>query len=111
MPSVRTDIILSGFLDIGVRCFVRGVKKCAEKLFSHIPDLYPDIEVVKLKVQVDHIHVMVVIPPRYAVARVVCSISNHGLQGSLRQGFLFWGKSIFSVETPVLWLLCIVHRF
>jgi len=38
-----------------------------EKILSHIPELYSDIEVVKLNVQEHHIHMVVVIPPRIAV--------------------------------------------
>jgi len=53
------------------RIFVKGVKEYTEKLITHLPELAPDIEVVKLNVQVDHVHMVVVIPPRYAVARVV----------------------------------------
>jgi len=37
----------------------------------HIPELYPDIEVVKLNVQEDHVHMVVVIPPRIAVADAI----------------------------------------
>ena len=58
------------------KIFVKGVKEYAEKLFSHLPELDPDIEVIKLNVQVDHVHMVVVIPPRYAVARVVQYIKS-----------------------------------
>ena len=53
------------------KIFVRGVKQYAEKLFKRIPDLCPDIEVVKVNVQVDHVHMVIVIPPRVAVSDVV----------------------------------------
>ena len=50
---------------------MKGVKEYAEKSLYHIPELDPDIEVVKFNVQVDHVYMVVVIPPKYAVARVV----------------------------------------
>ncbi|MBW1930974.1 MAG: transposase [Deltaproteobacteria bacterium] len=56
--------------------FVKGVKECAEKVLLHIPELDPDTEVVKLSVQVGHVHMVIVIPPRYAVARVVQYIKS-----------------------------------
>ena len=37
----------------------------------HIPELYPDIEVVKLNVQEDHVHMVVVIFPRITVADAI----------------------------------------
>ena len=46
---------------------MKGVKEYAEKILSHIPELDPDIEVVKLNVQEDHVHMVVVIPPRIAI--------------------------------------------
>jgi REP element-mobilizing transposase RayT len=50
---------------------VKGVKEYSEKLLSHIPELDPDIQAVKLNVQVDHVHMVMVAPPKYGFARVV----------------------------------------
>ncbi len=49
------------------KIFVKGVKEYTEKILSNFPELYPDIEVIKLSVQEDHVHMVVVIPPRIAV--------------------------------------------
>jgi len=51
--------------------FVKGGKEYAEKVLSHIPKLDPDVEVVKVNVQADHVHMVLIIPPKYAIARVV----------------------------------------
>ena len=59
------------------KIFVKGVKQYAEKVLSHIPELSPDIEVIKVNVQDDHIHMVVVIPPRFAVANVVQFMKTH----------------------------------
>ncbi|MDD3975293.1 MAG: IS200/IS605 family transposase, partial [Methanothrix soehngenii] len=48
------------------KIFVKRVKEYTEKILSNIPELYPDIEVIKLSVQEDHVHMVVVIPPRIA---------------------------------------------
>ena len=53
------------------KIFVQGVKEYAEIILQHVPNLEPDIEVVKLNVQLDHVHMVIVIPPRVAVAHVV----------------------------------------
>ena len=49
------------------KIFAKGVKEYTEKILSNIPELYPDIEVIKLSVQDDHVHMVVVIPPGIAV--------------------------------------------
>jgi len=58
------------------KIFVKGVKEYTGKILSHIPELDPDIEVIKLSVQIDHVHMVIVIPPRIAVADVVQFIKS-----------------------------------
>ena len=53
------------------KVFVKGVKEYTEKMLSNISELYPDIEVIKLSVKEDHVHMVVVIPPRIAVAGAI----------------------------------------
>jgi hypothetical protein len=36
---------------------MKGVKEYTEKILSHIPELYPGIDVVKLNVKEDHVHI------------------------------------------------------
>jgi len=75
-PIYKTEYHLVWIPRYRCKVFVKGVKEYAEKVLSHIPELDPDIEVVKLIVQVDHVHMVIVIPPRYAVARVVQYIKS-----------------------------------
>ena len=53
------------------KIFVKGVKEYAEKILLYIFELDPDIEVIKVNVQEDHVHMVIVIPPRIAVANVI----------------------------------------
>jgi len=71
--------------------FVKGVKEYTENLLSHIPDLDPDIEVVKFDVQVDHVHMVVVFAPKYAVARVVRYIKSRS-ENELKAKIPFLGR-------------------
>jgi len=79
------------------KVFKKGVKEYTEKLLSHIPELDPDIEVLKLNVQEDHVHMVVVIPPKYAVAHVVQYIKAHSAK-ALKAKFPFLNKVYFSRE-------------
>ena len=58
------------------KIFPKGPKQYAEKLLSHLEGLEPDIEVVKVNVQLDHVHMVIVIPPRFAVAQAVSFIKS-----------------------------------
>jgi len=59
------------------KIFVEGIKQYAEEILKHIPNIDPDIEVIKLNVQLDHIHMVAVIPPRISVAHAVQFIKTH----------------------------------
>ena len=67
----------------------RGVKEYTAKTLAHIPDL--DLEVIKLSVQIDHVYMVIVIPPRIAVADVVQNIKSQSAK-SLRRKILFFTK-------------------
>ena len=73
------------------KIFVKGVKEYAQEMLAHIPGLDPDIEVIKLNVQEDHVHLVMVIPPRIAVADVVQYIKTHSAK-ILRAKFPFLKK-------------------
>lgn len=78
------------------KIFVRGIKQYTEKLIKHLDNLDPDIEVIKVNVPLDHVHMVAVIPPRVSVADVVGFIkSQTGSALKLRFPFLqkvFWGR-------------------
>ena len=57
--------------------FVKGIKQFAEKVLSNIPNIDADIEVMKVNVQVDHVHMVIIIPPRISVADAVKFIKTH----------------------------------
>ncbi|MFA5764125.1 MAG: IS200/IS605 family transposase [archaeon] len=78
------------------KIFTSGVKEYAEKLIKNMDNLDSDIEVLKLNVQIDHVHMVVVIPPRVSVAEVVQFIkAQSGSQLKQKFPFLqkvFWGR-------------------
>ncbi len=78
------------------KIFVHGVKEYAQNLIKHLPDLDPDIEVLKINVQLDHVHAVIVIPPRVSVADAIQFIkSQSGSQLKQKFPFLqnvFWGR-------------------
>jgi len=74
------------------KIFAKGAKEYTEKILLYIPELYPDIEVVKLNVQEDHVHMVVVIPPRIAVADAIQYIKTQSAK-KLKAKFPFMQKT------------------
>ncbi|MCA9356891.1 IS200/IS605 family transposase [Candidatus Nomurabacteria bacterium] len=79
------------------KIFVTGVKEYADSLFTNFPNLHQDIEVVKVNVRLDHIHIILVIPPRIAVAEANQYLkSQSGKRLKAKFAFLnqvFWGRT------------------
>ena len=68
-----------------------GVKEYLIKLFPKVMEQLPGCEIVKYNIQPDHIHMVMVIPPKYAVSTVVGKMK--GLTSSeLRKRFDWLGK-------------------
>lgn len=75
------------FLDQGVRAY-------AEEILKHMDDLDGDIEVIEISVQPDHVHMVIVIPPRIAVASVIGYIKKQS-GALLKRKFPFMGRMIW----------------
>ena len=75
------------------KLFVKGVKEYLEKLFLNLDNLDPDIVVIKANVQVDHAHLVVMIPPRIAVANAIGFITSQTGK-KIRERFDFIRKAI-----------------
>ena len=48
-----------------------GVSEYPEKLFPKIIEQMPGCEINTCNIQIDHIHMVMIIPPKYAVSSVV----------------------------------------
>ncbi len=74
------------------KIFVKGVKEYFEKSLTTI-GLDADIEVVTVNAQPDHVHLVIIIPPRVAVANVIQFIKSH--TGSLLKAKFPFLKHMF----------------
>ena len=76
------------------KILIKGVKEYLEKLFKNMDEIDEDIEVRKVNVQIDHVHMVIVIPPRVSVASVVKYMKS--LSGKkLKEKFDFMKKAIY----------------
>ena len=58
------------------KIFVSGVRQYAQKLLKGLDGLDPDIEVLMVNVPLDHVHMVIVIPPRVSVADTIQFIES-----------------------------------
>ena len=74
-----------------------GVRQYAQKLLKDLDGLDPDIEVLKVNVPLDHVHMVIVIPPRVSVADTIQFMkSQSGKLLKAKFPFLekvMWGRS------------------
>ena len=76
------------------KLLVKGVQEYLEKLLLNMDGLDVDIEVRKVNVQKDHIHIVVVIPPRVSVANVIKYMKS--LSGiKLKEKFKFMRNAMY----------------
>ncbi len=79
------------------KIFVKGVKEYAANCLRHLDGLDDDIEVIKVNVRPDHVHLIIVIPPRVSVAQAVQFIKSQ--TGSLlKTKFPFLKKAFYGRE-------------
>ena len=87
------------------KILVTGVRDYLRIKFQEILKYYPDWEYIEIAIREDHVHLFMVIPPKYAVSMVVETIKKNTSR-SLKKKFAFlkkvywdnegiWGKGYF----------------
>jgi len=77
-----------------------GVRAYLSKLFPKVLKGMPGCEMVEVNIQVDHIHMLMVIPPKYAVSEVVGKMKQY-TASQLREKFA-WLEKVYWKE-HVVW--------
>ena len=68
-----------------------GVSGYLSKLFPKVMKSLPGCEIIQRNIMVDHIHMVMVIPPRYAVSDIIGRIKQF-TASRLREKFAWLGK-------------------
>ncbi len=76
-----------------------GVKGYISKLFPKILREMPGVEIVEINIQVEHIHMVIAIPPKYAVSEVIGRIKGRSAS-MIRKKFawlekVYWNENVF----------------
>ena len=78
-----------------------GVTGYLQMLFPQILEQMPGVEIVEQNIQVDHIHTVIIIPPKYAVSAVVGEIKSK-TASKLRKKFA-WLNKVYWKESNIVW--------
>ena len=75
-----------------------GIAEYLRKLFPKVMRSLPGCEIIELNIQVDHLHTVMVIPPRYAVSEIIGRIKCQ-TASKLREKFtwlakVYWDENI-----------------
>ena len=80
----------------------KGVGEYLKNIVFQINNYHPEVEVIEVNADIDHMHILLIIPPKFSVSKVVNMIkANTGKK--LREKFSFldkvyWGfKGIWSI--------------
>lgn len=76
-----------------------GVKGYVNKLFPKVMRGMPGCEIERYSIQIDHIHMIMIIPPKYAVSEVLGRIK--GWTGSQLRKKFAWLKKVYWKENLV----------
>jgi len=87
------------------KILVKGLRQYLETKFREVRKYYPEWEYIAIGIDVDHVHIHMVIPPKYAVSEVVDIIKTNTSRAlKAKFGFLskvywdkrgIWGKGFF----------------
>ena len=78
-----------------------GVKRYLVKFFPKVIEQLPGCEIIKYNIQPDHIHMVMIIPPKYAVSVVIGKMKGK-TSSELRKKF-DWLKNKYWKEN-IVWL-------
>ncbi len=76
-----------------------GVEGYLAKILPNVLETMPGCEILKCNIQVDHIHMIMVIPPRYAVSDVIGRMK--GMAASRIRKKFAWLKKLYWKENVV----------
>ena len=76
-----------------------GVEGYLAKILPNVLETMPGCEILKCTIQVDHIHMIMVIPPRYAVSDVIGRMK--GMTASRIRRKFAWLKKLYWKENVV----------
>lgn len=87
------------------KVLIKGMKTYVERGIQEITVYHPEIETIEYNVRIDHVHLIIDIPPKYSVATIVGKIKQNSSR-KIRERFewlnkvyhpgVFWSPGYFS---------------
>lgn len=80
------------------KILVKGVSQYLRVIFQEIRKFRPDVDFVEIGVDKDHVHLHVVIPPKYAVSEIVGAMKSNTAK-KLKAKFPFLEKVYWGTDS------------
>ena len=97
--AYRTEYHIVWITKYRYRVLNPGVKVYLTKLFPKVVEEIEGCEIIKFNIQPDHVHMLMVIPPKYAVSAVIGKMK--GKTGSALRKKFGWMKLRYARENIV----------
>jgi len=88
-----------------------GLRGYLRKIFPKILRSLPACEIIEYNIQVDHIHMIMIIPPKYSVVDVIGQIKAQSASRLEEKVFLAVKGILEREYRLVTWLLCLNDRY
>lgn len=95
----RTEYHIAYITKYRRRILNPGLQAYLRKIFPKVARAMPGVEIVKLGMETDHLHMVAVIPPKYAVSSVIGRLK--GKTASLLRAKFPWLKDVYWKENIV----------
>ncbi len=76
-----------------------GMAGYLSKLLPRVLDRMPGVQIVEKSIQIDHVHIVMIIPPKYRVSDVVAEIKQYTAMW-MRKKFAFMKKVYWKEQVP-----------
>ncbi|QQR54407.1 IS200/IS605 family transposase [Candidatus Peregrinibacteria bacterium] len=87
------------------KIFNEGVLAFLQEVMKDIPKYYPELVVKEVNTDLDHVHILISIPPQIAVGEVVRIIkANTARELNIKFPFLrkvYWGREVFGRQVTL----------
>ena len=76
---------------------MRGLGNYAATTMKRVTKFYPEVEIIEAKADDDHIHLLVSIPPKYAIAEIVKYMKGYSAH-AMRRRFPFIERALYGCD-------------
>ena len=83
------------------KIFIKNIPSYVIAIFKNVETKYPDLEILEINTDQDHIHILIIIPPKYSVSDIVRILKSNSSR-AMRNKFTFL-RQMYDHDQMGLW--------